>query len=362
MGEVVVEGDTRFFYPKVARKQNRRSTTTSRRGCYKSVMPKAIRVHKVGGPEVLTWEEVPTVPVGPREARVRHRAVGLNFIDVYHRTGLYPLPLPFTPGQEGAGVVTEVGAQVTEIAVGDRVAYGGGAAGAYCEERVMAADRLVKLPSGIDDRTAASMMLKGMTARYLLRDTIRIERGDTILIHAAAGGVGQIVSQWAKHLGATVIGTVGSEEKAALAKANGCHHVILYKQESFVDRVKAITAGRGVRAVYDSVGKDTFAGSVDCLAMRGMLVLFGQSSGPVPAFEASLFAKASLFFTRPTLFHYTATRAELLANAADLFAVVQSGAVNIATSQRFPLAAAADAHRALESRATTGSTILEVDA
>ncbi|HEY0708930.1 MAG TPA: alcohol dehydrogenase catalytic domain-containing protein, partial [Polyangia bacterium] len=184
-------------------------------------MPKAIRVHKVGGPEVLTWEEVPTVPVGPREARVRHRAVGLNFIDVYHRTGLYPLPLPFTPGQEGAGVVTEVGAQVTEIAVGDRVAYGGGAAGAYCEERVMAADRLVKLPSGIDDRTAASMMLKGMTARYLLRDTIRIERGDTILIHAAAGGVGQIVSQWAKHLGATVIGTVGSEEKAALAKANG---------------------------------------------------------------------------------------------------------------------------------------------
>jgi NADPH2:quinone reductase len=323
-------------------------------------MPKAMRVHKVGGPEVLTWEEVPTLPVGPREARVRHRAVGLNFIDVYHRTGLYPLPLPFTPGQEAAGVVTEVGAEVTEVAVGDRVAYGGGSAGAYGEERVMPAERLVELPAGIDDRTAASMMLKGMTARYLLRETVRIQRGDAILFHAAAGGVGQIATQWAKHLGATVIGTVGSEEKAAIAKANGCDHVILYKKESFVERVKAITAGKGVRAVYDSVGKDTFAGSIDCLAMRGMLVLFGQSSGPVPPFEPGLFAKASLFFTRPTLFHYTATRADLLETANDLFGVVQSGAVTIATSQRFPLSAAADAHRALESRATTGSTILEV--
>jgi NADPH2:quinone reductase len=325
-------------------------------------MAKAIRVQQHGGPEVLRWEDAPAAHPGPGQVRLRHRFVGLNFIDVYHRTGLYPLPLPLTPGVEGAGVVLEVGPGVTELAAGDRVAYAG-APGAYAEERLMPADRLVKLPAGIDERTAASMMLKGMTAQYLLRQTIRIAAGDTILLHAAAGGVGLIAGQWAKHIGATVIGTAGSEEKAALARANGCDHVIIYTRESFVDRVKELTGGRGVRAVFDSVGKQTFGGSLDCLAPRGMMVLFGQSSGTVPPFDPMLLAsKGSLYVTRPTLYAYTSSRADLLATASDLFEVVAKGAVKITTGGSFPLSAAADAHRALEARATTGSTVLEVDA
>jgi NADPH2:quinone reductase len=325
-------------------------------------MAKAIRVHQVGGPEVLRWEDAPAAAPGPGQVKLRHRYVGLNFIDVYHRTGLYLQPLPFTPGTEGAGVVTEVGAGVTDLRVGDRVAYAG-PVGAYSEERVIAADRLVALPDAIDDKTAASMMLKGMTAQYLLRQTFRVSAGDVILFHAAAGGVGLIACQWAKHLGVTVIGTAGGPEKVALARANGCEHVIDYTKKTFVDEVKQLTGGRGVKVVYDSVGQQTFKGSLDCLAPRGMMVLFGQSSGPVPPFDPTILAgKGSLFLTRPTMFTYTATRKELLDTASDLFQVVASGAVKIATGQVFPLAQAADAHRALEARATTGSTVLEVDA
>ena len=325
-------------------------------------MSMAIRVHAVGGPEVMQWEQVPDVRPGPGQIRIRHSFAGLNFIDVYHRTGVYKQELPFTPGQEAAGVVEAVGPDVTELKAGDGVAYGTGPVGAYREERVMPADRLVKLPGGIDERTAAAMMLKGMTAQYLLRQTIKIAAGDTILFHAAAGGVGLIACQWAKHLGATVIGTAGSEEKAALAKANGCDHVIIYTRESFVDRVKELTGGRGVRAVYDSVGRQTFSGSIECLAPRGMMVLFGQSSGTVPPVEPSLLAKGSLYLTRPVLGAYTVTRAELVATASDLFDVVGKGVVKIIVGRSFPLAAAAEAHRALEARATTGSNVLEVDA
>ncbi len=326
-------------------------------------MPKAIVVNAVGGPEVLRWEEKAAVPPAAGEVTIRHRYAGLNFIDVYHRTGLYPLPLPFTPGMEGAGIVTAVGASVSDFVPGDRVAYAGGPPGSYSEERNMAADRVVKLPAAIDERTAASMMLKGMTAQYLLRQTIEIGPGDTILFHAAAGGVGQIACQWAKHLGATVIGTAGNDEKAALAKASGCDHVIVYSREPFVARVKELTGGKGVRAVYDSVGRETFAGSLDCLAPRGMLVLFGQSSGPVPPFDPALLAqKGSLYLTRPSLFAYTSTRPALLATAADLFDVVGKGVVKVRPPRAFPLAAAGDAHRALEARSTTGSTVLEVDA
>jgi NADPH:quinone reductase len=319
-----------------------------------------IRVQATGGPEVLHWEEAPLPPVGPGQARIRHHYAGLNFIDVYHRTGLYPLPLPFTPGVEAAGEVLEVGEGVGWLKPGQRVAYAGGAPGAYSVERVMPAERLVGLPADIDDRTAAAMMLKGMTAQMLLRQTIRIERGDTILLHAAAGGVGLILAQWAHHLGATVIGTVGSDEKAALARAHGCDHTIVYTRDKFVDRVKEITGGKGVRVAYDSVGKDTFMGSLDCLQVRGMLVLYGQASGAVPAFDPLLLAqKGCLYVTRPVLFTYTPTRQAVLDTAQDLFSVVASGAVNIQAPRVFPLAEAAEAHRALEGRQTVGSTVLE---
>lgn len=322
-------------------------------------MPKAIRVHAHGGPEVLSWEDVPVGDPGPGEVRVRHTHIGLNYLDTYQRSGLYKVPLPFTPGQEAAGVVDAVGPGVPELAVGDRVAYGTGAPGAYCQLRVVSADRLLPLPAKIDDRMAASMMLKGLTAQYLLRQTTQIGPGDTILFHAAAGGVGLIACHWAKHLGATVIGTAGSEEKARLARAHGCDHVILYKQEDFVARVRELTGNRGVRVVYDGVGKDTFAGSLDCLSPRGLMVSFGQSSGPVPPLEVlSLSTKGSLFLTRPTLAHYTATREALRSAAADLFEVVTSGAIRIEAPQAFPLKEAAAAHEALASRRTSGSTVL----
>ena len=323
-------------------------------------MPKAIRIHEHGGPEVLRWEEVEVGEPGPGQLRVRHGAIGLNYIDVYHRTGLYPLPsLPWTLGMEGAGRVEAVGEGVTEFKPGDRIAYASPPVGAYAEVRLMPADRVVALPDAIDDRTAAAMMLQGMTAQYLLRRTYRVQPGDAILLHAAAGGVGLIASQWARHLGATVIGTVGSEEKAELARAHGCHHTILYNRENFVERVREITGGQGVVVVYDSVGKDTFMGSLDCLRPLGMMVSFGNASGPVPPFEpAILAAKGSLFFTRPTLMTYTAQRADLLASAAELFEVVSSGAVRIEVRQTYPLAETARAHRDLEARQTTGSTVL----
>jgi len=323
-------------------------------------MPKAIRIHEYGGPEALRWEEVEMGDPGPGQLRVRHGAVGLNYIDVYHRTGLYPLPsLPWTLGMEGAGRVEAVGEGVTEFRIGDRVAYASPPVGAYAEVRLIPADRVVGLPDAIDDRTAAAMMLQGMTAHYLLRRTYRVQAGDTILLHAAAGGVGLIASQWARHLGATVIGTVGSDEKAELARAHGCHHVVVYTRENFVERVREITNGQGVAAVYDSVGQATFMGSLDCLRRLGMMVSFGNASGPVPPFEPGILAaKGSLFLTRPTLMTYTAERADLLASAADLFEVVTNGAVRIEVRQTYPLAETARAHRDLEARRTTGSTVL----
>jgi NADPH2:quinone reductase len=322
-------------------------------------VPKAIRVYELGGPEVLKWEDLD--PGAPKEGQVvlRHTAVGVNFIDVYFRTGVYTGPaLPFVPGQEGAGVVEAVGPGVTEVKVGDRVAYAG-PLGAYTELRVVPAARLVPVPEGVDDQTAAAMMLKGMTSQYLLRRAYRVQAGDTVLIHAAAGGVGSISCQWAKHLGATVIGTVGSEQKAELAAANGCDHPIIYTKENFVDRVKDITGGNGVPVVYDSVGKDTFMASLDCLRPLGTIVCFGQASGVVPPFDIGILrVKGSLFLTRPTLAHYTATREDLLATAKELFDVVRAGAVKINVAQTFALQQAADAHRALEARRTTGSTVL----
>ena len=323
-------------------------------------MTHAIRIHEYGGPEVLRWEEVAVGDPGPGELRIRHGAIGLNYIDVYHRTGLYPLPaLPWTLGMEGAGRVEAVGTGVSEFKVGDRVAYASPPVGAYAEVRLMPADRVVALPDAIDERAAAAMLLQGMTAQYLLRRSYRVQAGDTILLHAAAGGVGLIASQWARHLGATVIGTVGSEAKAALARAHGCDHVIDYRRENIVERVREITGGAGVAVVYDSVGKDTFMDSLDCLRPLGMMVSFGNASGPVPAFEPGLLAaKGSLFFTRPSLMHYTARRADLLASAAELFAVVTGGAVKIEVNQTYPLAETAQAHRDLEARQTTGSTVL----
>ncbi|TKT79328.1 quinone oxidoreductase [Aquamicrobium sp. LC103] len=323
-------------------------------------MAKAIRIHKNGGPEVLSYEDHDPGKPGKGEALIRQKAVGLNFIDVYYRTGLYPAPagLPMTPGGEGAGIVLETGEGVDWLAPGDRVAYCG-PVGAYAEERVIAADRLVKLPDGISDEQAAAMMLKGMTAEYLLRRTYPVKAGDIVLYHAAAGGVGLIFGQWAKHLGATVIGTAGSPEKVELAKAHGYDHVIDYSKKNFVDEVKAITGGRKCDVVYDSVGKDTFEGSLDCLRTRGMFVSFGQSSGPIPPFNMAILSqKGSLYATRPTLFTYIAKRDELERSAKALFDVVEKGFVNIQINQRYALKDAARAHEDLEGRRTTGTTIL----
>ncbi|MGB1007626.1 MAG: quinone oxidoreductase family protein, partial [Thalassobaculaceae bacterium] len=286
-------------------------------------MVKAIRIHTAGGPEQMIWEDVEVGDPGPGQVRVRHTAVGLNFIDVYHRTGLYPLPLPHGLGMEGAGIVEAIGTGVTDLAEGDRVAYASPPPGSYAEARLIAADAVVKIPDGIDDETAAAMMLKGMTAQFLIRQTYRVQAGDTILIHAAAGGVGQIVCQWAKSLGATVIGTVGSPAKADLVRSLGCDHPILYREEDFVSRVAEITGGAKLPVVYDSVGADTFAKSLDCLRPRGVLVAFGQSSGPVPPLDIGVLAqKGSLFLTRPTLMSYTASRGDTVAATEDLFAVV----------------------------------------
>jgi NADPH2:quinone reductase len=319
-----------------------------------------VRVHEVGGPEVLRFEEVEVGEPGPGQVRLRQTAIGLNFIDVYFRTGLYPPPsLPFTPGLEAAGVVEAVGEGVNEVAVGDRIAYASAPMGAYAEARLMQADRVVKLPDRIDDRQAAAMMLKGMTAHYLLRRTFPVKKGQTILFHAAAGGVGLIACQWAKHLGARVLGTVGSDAKAELARAHGCDVPIRYDREDVVARVRELTDGKGVPVVYDSVGKDTFEKSLDCLAPLGMLVTFGQSSGSIPPLNLGVLSqKGSLYVTRPTLVTYTAARDDLLAAARDLFDIVGSGAVRIEVNQTFALGDAADAHRALESRQTTGSTLL----
>lgn len=322
-------------------------------------MTRAIRFHAPGGPEVLAFEEVKVADPGPGEVRVRHTAIGLNYIDTYHRSGAYKLPMPSGLGQEAAGVVEALGPGVQGLAVGQRVAYGTGPIGAYSEARIMPVDRLVPLPDGISDRDAAAMMLKGLTVQYLFRQTKRLQAGDTVVFHAAAGGVGLIACQWARALGVTMIGTTSSEEKAAMAREHGCAHVILYTRENVVERVKALTGGKGVPVVYDGVGKDTWAASLDCLAPRGMWVLFGASSGPVPPLDLQLLAqKGSLFVTRPTLFSYAATRPELLAMAKEMFDLMLAGKLRAEIHQTFPLAQAADAHRALQGRATTGATLL----
>lgn len=322
-------------------------------------MTHAFRIHQQGGPEVLNWEQVDVPAPAAGEATVRHHAVGLNYIDVYHRNGFYPLALPSGIGIEGAGVVAAVGAGVSEVKVGDRVAYAGGPLGAYAEARNIPAHRLLRLPAGIGFDTAAAMLLQGLTAAYLLRRTYRVQPGDAVLIQAAAGGVGLITCQWAKALGATVIGTVGSAAKGELAKAHGCDHVINYSTEDFTRRVRDITGGEGVAVVYDGVGKDTFAGSLDCLRPMGMMVSFGNASGPVPPLDLGLLSqKGSLFITRPSLMHYSAKRADLEALGAELFPVVESGQLKIEINQTYPLAEAAQAHLDLEGRKTTGSTIL----
>jgi NADPH2:quinone reductase len=323
------------------------------------IMTHAIKIHKTGGPEVLSWEEHdPGIP-GPGEIRVIHEAVGLNFIDVYHRTGLYPLPaFPAVLGLEGAGRVDMVGEGVTEFVKGDRVAYAGGPVGAYSQIRCIPAHRLVKLPEAISTHDAAGMMLQGMTARYLLRGCFNVQPESTILIHAAAGGVGSILCQWAGHIGATTIGTVGSREKAEIARKNGCTHTVLYQEEDFAVAVKEITKGQGVDVVYDSVGGATFLKSLDCLRPMGTMVSFGQSSGPIRPFDIGLLgAKGSLFLTRPSLMQYTAKREDLIAHARDLFDVVSSGAVRINIMREYALKDAAQAHRDLEARKTTGSAI-----
>lgn len=323
-------------------------------------MPNAIFIDRYGGPEVLTRREISVLVPGPGEVLVRHTAVGLNFIDVYHRRGLYPLPsLPAVIGSEAAGLVEAAGPGVTQVKVGDRVAYAGGPTGAYSEERILPDHRLVKLPDGISDPQAAAMMLKGMTAEYLLRRAFTVKPGDTILFHAAAGGVGTIATQWAKRLGATVIGTVGNRKKAVIAAAHGCDHVIVTGEEDFVTRVREITRGEGVPVVYDSVGKDTFMRSLDCLRPRGLLVSFGQSSGMVPPLDITVLSvKGSLFLTRPTLAHYTAKREQLSACASALFDAVLRDGVKIEIGQTYPLQDAAKAHADLEARMTTGSTVL----
>ena len=323
-------------------------------------MSNAIRIHEAGGPDVLRWEETEVGEPGPGQLKIRQHAAGVNFIDVYHRTGLYPQPLPFTPGVEGAGTIQAVDQGVGGFSVGDRIAYAG-PMGGYAEERLLDADRAVKLPDNVGFDQAAAMMLRGMTVQMLIRELHRVEPGETILVHAAAGGVGLILCQWAKALGATVIGTVSTDEKAELARASGCDHPIVYTREDFVAEVSRITEGRKLPVVYDSVGKDTFLKSLDCLAPRGTMVSYGNASGaPDPIAPGVLAQKGSLFLTRPTLFHYIATRDELDRSAGELFNIVASGKVRIDIGQTFPLKDAAEAHRALESRRTTGSTILTV--
>ncbi len=321
-------------------------------------MPKAIRIHAFGGPEVLAYEDVEVGVPGPAEVLIEQRAIGLNFIDVYQRTGLYPNPLPFTPGSEASGEVIAVGSDVTAFRPGDRVAYGT-ALGAYAERRLIAAEKLVALPADIAFETAAVMMLKGLTAQYLLRRTHRVGPDDTILVHAAAGGVGLILCQWAKALGAAVIGTVGSEAKAELARRHGADHVIVTAREDFVARVKDLTDGRLCTVVYDGVGQATFPGSLDCLRPLGLFVSFGSASGPIASFDIGLLGrKGSLFATRPSLFTYAAKRDDLQAMTLDVVDAIRSGAVSTGVAKRVPLGAAAEAHRALEARETTGSTVL----
>jgi len=319
----------------------------------------AIRFHKTGGPEELAFEEVAIGEPGPGQARVRHTAIGVNYIDTYHRSGLYPLPLPSGLGNEAAGIVEAVGAGVDWIKPGDRVASGTGPLGAYSTQRIVPADRLVKLPDDVDDRTAAAIMLKGLTVQYLFRQTYRLKGDETIVFHAAAGGVGLLACQWARALGVKMIGTVGSDDKAKLAREHGCTHTIVYTRENFVDRVKEITGGKGVPVVYDGVGKDTFPASLDCLQPRGMFVSYGNASGPVAAFNLGMLAqKGSLYATRPTLVNYATDRESLNAMASELFGMVRAGKIKADVRQTFALKDAAEAHRALQSRQTTGSTLL----
>lgn len=322
----------------------------------------AIRIHSTGGPEVLRWEEIDLAPPGPGEVRVRHTAIGLNFIETYHRTGLYPVPLPAVLGSEGAGIVEAIGPDVPAalgIARGDRVAYATGPIGSYAEARNIAAAHVVKVPEAVDDRVAAAVLLKGMTAWFLATKTHLIARGETVLVHAAAGGVGLLLCQWAKHRGATVIGTVGSEEKATLARAHGCDHIVFYRREDVAARVREITSGEKLPVVYDSVGKDTFLASLDCLRPRGLMVTYGNASGAVPPFEPRLLAqKGSLFLTRPTLFDYVRARSELEEAARDLFTLVAGGVLRVRVGETHPLREAEAAHRALEARTTSGSSVL----
>jgi len=322
-------------------------------------MTKAVKFHKTGGPEVLSFEDVVVGKPGRGEARIRHTAIGLNFIDTYHRSGLYPLPLPSGIGLEGAGVVEAVGAGVSHVKPGDRVAYAGGPPGAYSEERIMPAEKLVKIPRGVSDDEAAAVMLKGLTVQMLIRRVYRVQKGETVLFHAAAGGVGLIACQWLNALGATVIGTVGSDAKAKIAKAHGCHHTINYSKENFADRVREITKGRGVPVVFDSVGKDTFQGSLDCLQPRGLLAVFGNGSGPVKDVDVNILAKGSFYLCRPTIMTYTAQRSDLEAGAKDLFSVIKSGKVKIEINQRYALSDAVQAHKDLAARKTTGSTVFK---
>ncbi len=323
-------------------------------------MSHAIRIHETGGPEVMKWEEVPVADPGPGEIRIQHSHVGLNYIDTYHRSGLYPMELPASIGMEGAGVVESVGANVDSVAAGDRVAYAAGPPGAYAETRVIAADRVVGIPESLSDLQAAAIMLQGMTAEYLIRRTYAVKSGDTVLFHAAAGGVGLIACQWLKQLGATVIGTVGSDEKAKLAKVHGCDHTIVYTRDNFTERVRELTGGKGVPVVYDAVGASTYEGSLDCLAPHGLFVSFGNSSGPIPAVDPGMLAaKGSLFFTRPTLMTYTASREDLVDSATALFGAIEAG-LKIEVNQTYPLADAVQAHKDLEGRKTTGSTVFTV--
>ncbi len=322
-------------------------------------MPRAIRFHEKGGPDVLRFEEVTVGDPGPAQARVRHTAIGVNFIDTYHRTGLYPLPVPSGLGIEAAGVIEAVGPDVHDLKPGDRVAYVGGAPGAYSEVNLVPADRIVKVPEGIGDREAAAMMLKGLTVQYLIRRTYKVQPGETVLWHAAAGGVGLIACQWLKALGVHVIGTAGSDEKAALARAHGAEHVIVYTRESFPEKVRALTGGKGVPVVYDSVGKSTWLGSLDCLQPLGLMVTFGNASGPITGVDLGILSqKGSLYVTRPTLMTYTARREDLVNAANELFDVVRSGKVRIEIGGTYPLANAAQAHRDLEARKTTASLVL----